>query len=317
MGFFFFISGYFVDGSYERKGSVAFIRDRAIRLGVPLAFVSIFVFGGINYLETAPKIDFFDFLFFQYIGQWQVQMGPLWFLAQLLALCIIYAVLRKFLLTDKQPNPRVTSVPTNRTVLIYALALGGSGMIVRIYFHQDVWVKILGVIPGEVVHMPQYWSLFVIGIIAGRGQWLDKIPSSMGPKWLAVGLVAFFIALATHPQANLIPSGALPAEMPYGKLWGILWGGLEAFVCVGLIVGFLVLFRRYLATPNRWLERLDQNVFGVYIFHVFILVGVQDALLGYALPALTKFALATILGLIGSFLFAALLRSIPGVKWII
>jgi hypothetical protein len=46
MGFFFFLSGYFAPGSYDRKGSGAFLRDRLIRLGIP-TIVFMFVLGPI------------------------------------------------------------------------------------------------------------------------------------------------------------------------------------------------------------------------------------------------------------------------------
>jgi fucose 4-O-acetylase-like acetyltransferase len=317
MGFFFFISGYFVSGSYDRKGGAAFVRNRVIRLGVPLVFVSLFVFGLIAFSSSGSQDGFVDFLLYQYIGQWQVEMGPLWFLAQLLALSIVYALWRGIMSAQNPSEPRVFSTPSYRAILIYALTLGVVGMIVRAFYQQDVWVQVLGVIPGEVVHMPQYWSLFIIGIIAGRGQWLENIPSSLGPKWLAIGLAAFVIALVTHPKANLIPDGMLPDGMSLGALWGILYGLLEAFICVGLIVGFSVFSRERFSTPNRWLERLDQNVFGVYIIHVFIVVGLQGAILNIALPALVKFAVVTAMALTISFVSAALIRLIPGVKRVI
>ena len=173
-------------------------------------------------------------------------------------------------------------------------------------------------IPAELVHAPQYWSLFIIGIIAGRGQWLEKLPSSLGPKWLAIGLVAFVIALLTQPFIPLFPAGMLPASFTsLGRQWGILWGLLEAFICVGLIIGLSVFFRDRFSAPNKWMGRLDENVYGVYLFHVFILVGLQMAIVNFDLSALTKFAIVTIFGLIISFLDTALLRLIPGVKRVI
>src|SRR5882757_3865416 len=36
MGFFFLIAGFFVPGAYDRKGGKRFVRDRLLRLGVPL-----------------------------------------------------------------------------------------------------------------------------------------------------------------------------------------------------------------------------------------------------------------------------------------
>lgn len=318
MGFFFFLSGYFVSGSYDRKGGTAFVRDRIVRLGIPLVLVSLLLFGPITYMGSGSQDGFVDFLLWHYIGQWQVEMGPLWFIAQLLALSIVYALWRVLMSAQKASAPRVFSFPSNRTIFIYALTLGIVGMIVRSFYHQDYWVKILGVIPAEVVHVPQYWSLFIIGIIAGRGKWFETMPSSLGPKWMATGLVAFVIAIVTVPFIQVFPSGMLPDVLTLGgKQWGILWGLLEAFMCVGLIVGLSVFFRDRFSTPNKWMERLDQNVFGVYIIHVFILVGLQMAILNVDLSALTKFAIVTIAGLIISFLDSALIRLIPGVKRVI
>ena len=132
------------------------------------------------------------------------------------------------------------------------------------------------------------------------------------------GLAAFVIALLTQPFLPLFPEGRLSDAMTsLGKQWDILWGLLEAFICVGLIVGFSVLFRDRFSTPNKWIGRLDQNVYGVYIFHVFILVGLQGAILNIALPALVKFTIVAIAGLIISFLNSGLIRLIPGVKRVI
>src|SRR5262245_19326225 len=42
MGLFFFISGYFTPGALDRKGARRFLRDRFIRLGIPLVlFVTL------------------------------------------------------------------------------------------------------------------------------------------------------------------------------------------------------------------------------------------------------------------------------------
>ena len=44
MGFFFFLSAYFIRSSYEKKGAAKFVKDRLIRLGIPLIFYS-FILG--------------------------------------------------------------------------------------------------------------------------------------------------------------------------------------------------------------------------------------------------------------------------------
>src|SRR5262245_17162730 len=42
MGLFFLIAGYFTSSAYDRKGGTKFLRDRWIRLGVPLALAYVF-----------------------------------------------------------------------------------------------------------------------------------------------------------------------------------------------------------------------------------------------------------------------------------
>ena len=43
MGLFFLISGYFTPGSVDRKGSWQYIKDRLVRLGIPLVLFSLLV----------------------------------------------------------------------------------------------------------------------------------------------------------------------------------------------------------------------------------------------------------------------------------
>ena len=43
LAFFFMISGYFTPGSYHRKGSWPFLKDRLLSLGIPLLFYIVFI----------------------------------------------------------------------------------------------------------------------------------------------------------------------------------------------------------------------------------------------------------------------------------
>ena len=43
MGLFFFIAGYFVPGALDRKGTWVFLRDRLIRLGIPLVLFCLLI----------------------------------------------------------------------------------------------------------------------------------------------------------------------------------------------------------------------------------------------------------------------------------
>jgi hypothetical protein len=225
-------------------------------------------------------------------------MAQLWFIAQLLAFGMIYAGFRWVMARRGMTEGRVRPAPGDGGILIYAIALAVVGAAVRTQYEQDEWVRLLWLVPAEPAHLPQYVSPFVVGIVAGRGNWFDAVTPGMGWRWLAVGLAAF--------AASRFIGGGDP-----------VWGMFEAFICVGLIVGLLYLFRRYADRPGRWLDRLDQNVYGVYIIHVFVVVGLQLTILGFGWPATVKFLVITAVGLPLSFAISAALRAIPFVRAVV
>ena len=100
-----------------------------------------------------------------------------------------------------------------------------------------------------------------------------------------------------------------------GADWrSLIWSGWEAVICVGLCVGLLVLARERLANPGRTLRRLSANAYGIYVLHIWVLVPLQFALAGVALPPLAKFALVCLAGIPLSVAVAALLRRSSSVR---
>ena len=99
MPLFFFISGYFVPRSYDKSGSVTFLKKKLIRLGIPLLIVSVIV----------------SFLLHGF------QLGHAWFFESLLLFCIIYSLLCNY--TDNSIKKRKDSEPTILLLLILSLEL--------------------------------------------------------------------------------------------------------------------------------------------------------------------------------------------------
>jgi surface polysaccharide O-acyltransferase-like enzyme len=164
---------------------------------------------------------------------------------------------------------------------------------------------LFGLIPAEPGRLPQYLSLFVIGIVAGRGNWFTSLDHRIAAIWFVVGAAVFSVAAATGLPRLALGTAVGP---------NMLWAGLEAFVGVGLILGLLVVFRLFMSAPDPWSTRLSGNVYGVYLVHIFIVIGLQVALLGFDWPALAKFGVVTLAALILSFALVALIRRIPGVR---
>ena len=64
-----------------------------------------------------------------------------------------------------------------------------------------------------------------------------------------------------------------------------IWGFVEAFVCVGMMLGLTVLFRRLCSTGGRVLGGARRQRLRGVSRHWFIVVAIQAAILGLAVSA--------------------------------
>jgi glucan biosynthesis protein C len=121
MALFFFISAYLLVGSFDRKGRQKFLRDRFVRIGIPLfgivVFMEIWIAAmGLNLAAT------FSF-----------SLG--WFLVLLLILAVAYSIWRALHVTVP-PVP----CPGNGALLLAAVALGAVNFAVRGHDASCHWV---------------------------------------------------------------------------------------------------------------------------------------------------------------------------------
>src|SRR5512136_1156106 len=128
MSLFLLISAYFVPGSYDRKGAGHFLKDRLIRLGIPLIIYSWIispltwvVITGVTQGQLRPWWTYLPGVSDAVIGA-----GPLWFVEVLLIFSLAYALWRRFF----RPNPPVPPVetesrfPSNNAIALFALLMG-------------------------------------------------------------------------------------------------------------------------------------------------------------------------------------------------
>jgi fucose 4-O-acetylase-like acetyltransferase len=312
MGLLFFIAGYFVPGSLDRKGAAKFVRDRAYRLGLPVLFY-MFVLGPIteyycahSWNSTAPTSFTHEWIKHIRNGQFLQENGPLWFCLALLIFSLGYVVWRT--LHPEGGGPKGMSQPPSAGGLAgFALAMAAFTFAVRLVFPSGT--SFLNMHLGD---FPQYILLFGAATLAARGGWVGKLSFSSGVRWMLVVLPIGFAswlailrwggALAGNGEAY---SGGRHWQAASMNLW-------ESFTCVALCHGLLVIFREAINAQGRLARFLSANAFSVYVFHPpFVIMGTR-MLRGFVWPPLLKFAALTVLGAVASFaMSAAVFRRIP------
>jgi glucan biosynthesis protein C len=305
MGFFFLISGYFTEGSYDRHGVRGFLISRFVRLGLPILFFVVFLNGLIAFGDSATERGYLAFLWHDYTAR-GMEFGHLWFIAHLLVYALLYALWR---MIAPKPSPSAAPPPPGHlAIAAFVLALTAVTFAVRTVWPQDVWVRLLWFIPAEPMHLPQYASLFVIGIVASHGDWFTAIPKRTGYIWFWIATAAFIVAV------GLI---AADVRLPGFREARDLWKLVDSLVCVGMILGLLVFFREHANRTRPIARRLAASVYGIYLVHIYVVVAIQTPLVETPLGALTKFAIVTLLGLVISFVIVDTLRRIKPLRQVI
>lgn len=311
MGFFLLISAYFVPGSYDRKGAGQFLKDRLIRLGIPLLvyswIISPLTWMIITYVtqgQLLPLGDYFPGVKFESI----IGAGPLWFVEALLIFTLVYVAWRKIM----RPNVPVPPVqtdsrfPSSKAIVLCAVLIAAATFVIRLW-HPVGWS--FAPLNLQFPFFVQYIALFVVGLIAYRRNWLASLSDSTGKRWLivAIVLILLFVPLA-------VVGGALETDEPFkgGLYWQAMAYALwESFVCVGMCIGLTYLFRRYWNRQGGLAKFLSPNAYTAYIIHAPIITFTALALRDVEMYPLLKFGLAALIALPLCFVLSNLIRKLP------
>jgi glucan biosynthesis protein C len=322
LGFFFMIAGYFTPGAYDRRGPGPFFKARIIRLGIPL-LIYVFLFDPLIYYAirisqlglTGPIGTFWRF-WGEHVSNYVhfgPGVGPMWFVELMLIFVVAYGLGRLVASyaggssTDAdQASGR--AVPSIKTIGIFAFALGLIIFVMRIWLPINSYFRLLGL---PLAHVPQYIALFFVGVIAYRGAWFQRISVATGKLWLGIVLV---LILVVFPIVFVL-SGALEGNTD-AVSGGFTWQSLvfsiwEEFICVGMIIVLLVLFRQKLNRQGALAKTLSDSTFTVYFIHSPVLVSLALALKGFDLYPLAKWALVSPVAIILCFVIAYVLRRLP------
>jgi peptidoglycan/LPS O-acetylase OafA/YrhL len=291
MGLFFMISAYFVPSSLERKGAAKFMKDRLIKLGVPILIFMIGVFPAMGYLlEGKPSIT----------------LGHLWFLDLLLIFSAVYVA---YWLVKKPSSGTQRAFPGTAAIAAFAVAMALITFVVGIWSPENHWVP-LGLF--EPYHLTQYAMLFAAGIIAYREGWIDAIPKATAKLWSRIAILMVILLLIISSVTN---SAEFSGGLTLASLLGTFW---EAFMCVSMCIVLLALFKNRYNSQGPIAKALANNSFTVFLIHIPIIVILQYMLIGVKVDPLIKFAMVGAIGV--PLIFAIshyVIRRLPYAKYIL
>jgi glucan biosynthesis protein C len=320
MGALFLLAGYFTPGSFERKGQNSYLKDRLIRLGIPLLFF-FFVLSPLSaiglWLAPFPQIP--DPLTWQ--SYWQtypylIDLGVAWFLLMLLIFSFGYVAWRN--LTNNRPAPSTgeSSPPSYLMIGLFILGLGLVSCLFRIIIPMGRTILDF----PTLAYLPQYLSLFIIGTVAYRRDWLRTIPGRMGVVGFLLAVVATLV-LFSLAFSSVFTSGEV-LFLGNGTWQSGAYALWDSTFAVGMCLASITFFRRFFNGNSRLGSFLSQQSYAVYLIHVPIIIFVAYMVRsvdvgGIHFGPLVKFGLVSIVVVPICFIVAYLIRKIPGVSRVI
>ncbi len=294
MALMFFLSGLFVWNSLKHKQAGNFLRDRAIRLGVPFLAAAA-VIAPLAYFPTylqsvaaGGQMGFWRQ--WMSLGNWPA--GPAWFVWVLLAFDAIAAAL--FLALPKWGDSlgKLTSGAYRRPIVFFGLMVILSAVAyipMELVFNAFRW-SAFGPFTIQTSRAFNYLFYFLMG--AGVGSYglnrgLLARDGNLARRWVlwSIGaLIAFGIATGVGIGAMTAHAGS--------RGWEIASDSTFVLSCAALSFAFLSLFVRFVKRGNRIFDSLTSNAYGMYLIHYAFTSWMLYALLKISLPAAAKGSLA-------------------------
>ena len=307
MGLFLFISAYFVPGAYDRKGAGRFLKDRLIRLGIPLIVYGWIIRPLWAYYMWHIQIPYWNWFTGDYFKYYSIiGGGPLWFIEVLLIFAILYAIWRRIFSPNQiQPAPDA-SFPADGWIILFTFLLGVATFLVRVWFPQGESFVPLNL---QIANFAQYISLFILGLVAWRRGWIQTLPEKTGSRWL---IVAVIIIMSFAPLALLLGLDKNPDLVAGGWHWqGLAAAWWESFLCVSMCISVIHIFRRYFSGQGRIAKWSSRNAYTAYLIHEPVITTIALSISGMMLYPLLKFALMGLVTVPLTFILSALIRKIP------
>ncbi|MGB9418804.1 MAG: acyltransferase family protein [Acidobacteriaceae bacterium] len=312
MSLMFFLSGLFFSQGLERRGLVRFLRDRAIRLGIPLV-VSLALLSAAayypSYLQTSEHTGFWH--------QWTAigfpPTGPAWFVAVLLVFDCVAATLFTLVPAAMPTLAAITLRLSRSPQLFFSVLLGITALVyipMAIAFTPTAW-SAFGPFVFQTSRIFHYFVYFLCAAGLGAAGLENGLLARQGrlgpqwPAWLVAAAVAFVAEYFLSGFAMQHPS--LQTGLLVSFSWMLSW----TLSCAASSFAFLALFLRFANTGRVWADSLAQNSYAIYLLHYMFVAWLQYAATAISLTPWLKFIGVFAAAALLSWWTAAAIRRIP------
>jgi peptidoglycan/LPS O-acetylase OafA/YrhL len=311
MGLLFLLSAYFTAASCDRKGPGPFLRDRFLRLGIPLLVYEFLIQPFLVCLLFKARVITLPGSMWDYLGRYYTSFhlgsGPLWFVEALLIFSVLYVAWGLW----HKPVPATSdsgSLPSAASILSLAILLGILSFVVRLRFTVN-WA--LSPLNLQLAFFVQYIAMFILGVIAHRRDWLQRLPATMA---LPCFVLAGCLVVVVLPLLFVLGGAANGQNWRYlgGPHWqAFAYAMWEQLFAMAIIVGLIVLFRERFNRQGPLAQAAASSSYTVYIIHAPIIILFALAIRSLPLYPLLKFAVAALVTIPLTFVIANLVRQLP------
>jgi hypothetical protein len=317
----FMLSGLFVWPSLKRKGIGDFLRDRALRLGLPF-LAMILVLMPIAYYASfslsTNKTGFIEFYLNNFKqGQWFA--GPGWFIWYLLFLDLV--AIPVFLFAPRLVDAiNRLSIRAFERPWLFIASLAVIAVISYVPFLFTVgavrWFS-WGPLQVQFSRMAIYGVFFFAGMGIGAANIDQGVLARTGALarqwlWWTLAAAASFGALTFLVNFRRMKLSNLTGAPPFW--WQFSYGVIYAVACTLICLAVLALFLRFGQREKSIFDPLRGDAYGIFVLHYIPMLWLQFALLNAPLGAGSKAFIAFAGTLAASWAATRALRAIPGMK---
>jgi len=310
MGMFFLFGAYFMHISFQRKGAIRFVKDRFIRLGIPLAITYFFISPFASWIVWPIRHpDRADLSFGElWMSGDRFGLGVMWFAEALIYFSILYMIARLIVPWLRRQEKLSLSNIKSTHILIASVLLGLITFLARIEFPLFTGGHGTNFNLG---HFPQYIFLVVIGIMAARYKPVRLVTLKQAQKWMWFSLGMIFIGF---PLLFFL-GGAQGGDIhPYfgGTTWHSLGFSVwEQVTGISIMVALIGFFEAKWNFQNNASRALSSSAYTVYVFHPPIIIWVCLQFRDWEAMHLVKFLAITPIAILASLGVALLVKRLP------